>query len=106
MKTTVLRNNEDLLNFMRNMWPGFPNKKNPANMDEACSYLKVIKCELPKKYPCHVVFSSITLDDDDVGFGSYSVENITYTYKEDYEKKIKAAQKKLDELVWLEKYFY
>lgn len=106
MKTTVLRNDEDLLNFMRGMWNSEPSIKYPSNMTDARRWLQANELEPPKKYPCHVEFTSQRVELDDVGFGSYTENRMRYTYKEDYEREIKAAQKKLQELVWLEKYFY
>jgi len=96
MNKTILRNNEDLLKFMRGMRG--ENKIYPSNMDEARKWSKACNFELPKKYPCHVVFTSTTHEIDDVGFGFYTEEKMFYTYIEDYEKDLETILKNLKEL--------
>ena len=94
MKKTILRNDDDLLKFIRDTFIGFP----PVDMNEALFWLKANECERPKKYPCHVEFTSRRVEFDDVGFGSYRVCKINYTYREDYEKELDLAMKNLKEL--------
>lgn len=90
----ILRNNEDLLKFMRGMY-GWESTNYPTNMGEAHKWLKVNMCLPPKKYPCHVEFTSETVEIDD---GVYTKNKLTYTYEEDYEREIDLVKKNLNEL--------